>query len=98
MKNTGIVRPIDRQGRIIIPSEIRNTMGLNEGIAMEFYIDNGNIVLKKYEEVDVNSLINNLRMIKERLDSDSELDMDINQISKFWSKDIEDAIELLERR
>lgn len=98
MKNTGVVRSIDNQGRIVIPSEIRNTMGLNEGIAMEFYIDNGNIVLKKYEEVDVNSLINNLRMIKERLDSDSELDMDINQISKFWSKDIEDAIELLERR
>ena len=98
MKNTGVIRSIDNQGRIVIPSEIRNTMGLNEGIAMEFYIDNGNIVLKKYEEVDVNSLINNLRMIKERLDSDSELDMDINQISKFWSKDIEDAIELLERR
>lgn len=98
MKNTGIVRSIDNQGRIVIPSEIRNTMGLNEGIAMEFYIDNGNIVLKKYEEVDVNSLINNLRMIKERLDSDSELDMDINQLSKLWSKDIEDAIELLERR
>lgn len=98
MKNTGVIRSIDNQGRIVIPSEIRNTMGLNEGIAMEFYIDNGNIVLKKYEEVDVNSLINNLRMIKERLDSDSELDMDINQLSKLWSKDIEDAIELLERR
>lgn len=98
MKNTGVIRSIDNQGRIVIPSEIRNTMGLNEGIAMEFYIDNGNIVLKKYEEVDVNSLINNLRMIKERLDSDSELDMDINQISKFWSEDIENAIKLLERR
>lgn len=98
MKNTGIVRLIDGQGRIVIPAEIRYTMGLIEGTAMEFYIDNGNIVLKKYEEIDFNLLINNLRMIKERLDSDSELDMDINQLSKLWSKDIEDAIELLERR
>ena len=31
----GIVRPLDRLGRIVLPMEFRKTMGLKEGTQME---------------------------------------------------------------
>lgn len=50
MKNTGIVRRIDGLGRIVIPKELRDTIGAPEGTPMEIFTeDNGLIVIKKYE-------------------------------------------------
>lgn len=50
MKNTGIVRRIDDLGRIVIPKELRRTLGLKEDDAMEFYVSDGNfLTLHKYE-------------------------------------------------
>ena len=48
MKNTGIVRKIDRLGRIVIPKEIRNTLRILDDDNLELLIDGENIVLKKY--------------------------------------------------
>lgn len=39
MKTTGIVRRIDDLGRIVIPKEIRRTMGISEGSPMEVFLD-----------------------------------------------------------
>ena len=39
MKATGIVRRIDDLGRVAIPKEIRRTMGIREGDALEMFID-----------------------------------------------------------
>ncbi|CAM4275053.1 AbrB family transcriptional regulator [Bacillus manliponensis] len=50
MKNTGIVRAVDKLGCVVIPIEIRRTLGLVEGTAMEFHVANENIVLKKHEK------------------------------------------------
>ena len=36
-------------GRIVIPIELRRTMGIEEKDALEIYVDNDRIVLKKYE-------------------------------------------------
>ncbi len=49
MKSTGIVRPIDRLGRIVIPKELRAAHHLvaNES-SVEFYTDGDAIILKKY--------------------------------------------------
>lgn len=50
MKNTGIVRRIDDLGRIVIPKELRRTLGLKEDDSMEFYVSDGNfLTLRKYE-------------------------------------------------
>ncbi|TPG74000.1 AbrB/MazE/SpoVT family DNA-binding domain-containing protein [Brevibacillus laterosporus] len=49
MKSTGIVRKIDELGRIVIPKEIRNTQGLTFGTPMEMFVDEDQIVLRKYE-------------------------------------------------
>ena len=39
MKATGIVRRIDDLGRIVIPKEIRRSLHISEGDAMEIYVD-----------------------------------------------------------
>ena len=48
MKATGIVRRIDDLGRIVIPKEIRRSMGIREGDAMEISLENNRICLEKY--------------------------------------------------
>ncbi|MBQ2765287.1 MAG: AbrB/MazE/SpoVT family DNA-binding domain-containing protein, partial [Firmicutes bacterium] len=49
MKSTGIVRRIDDLGRIVLPIEIRNTMNIKTRDALEIFVDDGKIILKKYE-------------------------------------------------
>ncbi|QGG46269.1 AbrB/MazE/SpoVT family DNA-binding domain-containing protein [Heliorestis convoluta] len=49
MKSTGIVRKVDELGRVVIPIELRRTMGIDEKDSLEIYVDNEKIILKKYE-------------------------------------------------
>lgn len=49
MKSTGIVRCIDKMGRIVLPMETRKLLSLTEeGSAVEIYTDNDMVILKKY--------------------------------------------------
>ena len=49
MKATGIVRRMDDLGRVVIPKEIRRTMGLREGDPLELYVsEEGELVLRSY--------------------------------------------------
>lgn len=47
MKATGIVRKVDELGRIVLPKELRQTMGIRTGDPMEIYTDANNIILRK---------------------------------------------------
>jgi transcriptional pleiotropic regulator of transition state genes len=49
MKSTGIVRKVDELGRVVIPIELRRTLGIDEKDPLEIYVDNEKIILKKYE-------------------------------------------------
>ncbi|WP_018924714.1 AbrB/MazE/SpoVT family DNA-binding domain-containing protein [Salsuginibacillus kocurii] len=49
MKSTGIVRKVDELGRVVIPIELRRTLDIAEKDALEIYVDNDQIVLKKYK-------------------------------------------------
>lgn len=49
MKSTGIVRKVDELGRVVIPIELRRTLGIGEKDALEIYVDGERIILKKYE-------------------------------------------------
>jgi len=49
MKSTGIVRKVDELGRVVIPIELRRTLGIGEKDALEIFVDGERIVLKKYE-------------------------------------------------
>lgn len=49
MKSTGIVRKVDELGRVVIPIELRRTLGIQEKDALEIYVENDCIILKKYK-------------------------------------------------
>ncbi len=52
MKATGIVRRIDDLGRVVIPKEIRRTLRIREGDALEIFTDSqGGVIFKKYSPV-----------------------------------------------
>lgn len=49
MQKLGIVRRVDDLGRIVIPKDLRKSVGIEEGQAMEFFLDKDkNLILKKY--------------------------------------------------
>ncbi|RJX40906.1 AbrB/MazE/SpoVT family DNA-binding domain-containing protein [Paenibacillus pinisoli] len=49
MKATGIVRKVDELGRVVIPKELRRTLGIGESDPMEVFVDGENIILRKYQ-------------------------------------------------
>lgn len=54
MQSTGILRKIDELGRILLPIELRRTLNVEEKDNFEIFTDNdGNIILKKYNDVCV---------------------------------------------
>lgn len=52
MKATGIIRRIDDLGRINIPKDIREKYNIRDGEAMEFFLQEDCICLKKYDNTD----------------------------------------------
>ncbi|HDR4905013.1 TPA: AbrB/MazE/SpoVT family DNA-binding domain-containing protein [Bacillus cereus] len=50
MKNTGVARKVDELGRVVIPIELRRTLGIVEGTVLDFHVEGENIVLRKYEK------------------------------------------------
>ncbi|MGH0950025.1 AbrB/MazE/SpoVT family DNA-binding domain-containing protein [Bacillus mycoides] len=50
MKNTGVARKVDELGRVVIPVELRRTLGIAEGTVLDFHVDGENIVLRKHEK------------------------------------------------
>ena len=49
MKSTGIVRKVDELGRVVLPIELRRTLGIEEKDPLEIYMDGPSIVLRKYQ-------------------------------------------------
>jgi len=49
MKATGIVRKVDELGRIVLPMELRKTLGIRKEDPVEIFVDDNNIILRKYE-------------------------------------------------
>lgn len=49
MKSTGIVRRVDELGRIVLPKELRTVLNIAERDPLEIFVENGFIMLKKYE-------------------------------------------------
>lgn len=48
MKATGIVRRIDDLGRVVIPKEIRRSMGIREGDPLELFMDGDGVCFVPY--------------------------------------------------
>ncbi len=48
MKSTGIVRKVDELGRIVLPSELRKSLGIEIKDSLEIYTSGDSVILKKY--------------------------------------------------
>ncbi|MFD1269516.1 AbrB/MazE/SpoVT family DNA-binding domain-containing protein [Paenibacillus motobuensis] len=48
MKSTGIVRNVDELGRVVIPKELRRTLGIGEKDPLEIFTYGEQIILRKY--------------------------------------------------
>ena len=48
MKSTGIVRKVDNLGRVVIPIELRRTLDIDIKDALEIFVYDDQIILKKY--------------------------------------------------
>lgn len=49
MKSTGIVRKVDELGRIVLPIELRRTLGIEQNDRIEIFVDGESIILRKYQ-------------------------------------------------
>ena len=49
MKATGMVRQLDSLGRIVLPIELRRTLGISTKDLLEIFVDGNTILLRKYE-------------------------------------------------
>ena len=50
MKSTGMVRAVDKMGRVVIPKEIRRQLKVENDVdSFEIYMDNDKVILKKYQ-------------------------------------------------
>ncbi|HWQ30073.1 MAG TPA: AbrB/MazE/SpoVT family DNA-binding domain-containing protein [Negativicutes bacterium] len=48
MKSTGVVRKVDELGRVVIPIELRRTLGIDEKDPLEIFTEADTIILRKY--------------------------------------------------
>ncbi len=50
MKASGIVRPVDKMGRVVIPREIRSQLNIeNNRDSFEIFVDGDKVILRKYQ-------------------------------------------------
>ena len=47
-KSTGIKREIDKLGRIVLPIELRRSLEIESGDAVEIFIEDNKVILQKY--------------------------------------------------
>lgn len=49
MKSTGMVRKVDELGRVVIPIELRRNLDINVRDALEIFVHEDQIVMRKFE-------------------------------------------------
>lgn len=47
-KATGVVRKLDKLGRLVVPNELRKTLHLRSDDSVEFFTNDNQIILQKY--------------------------------------------------
>ncbi|MFC9450108.1 AbrB/MazE/SpoVT family DNA-binding domain-containing protein [Bacillus cereus] len=52
MKSTGVTRKVDELGRIVLPKELRTTLGIAEKDPIEIFVEDEKIILQKYKSYD----------------------------------------------
>ncbi len=106
MKSTGIVRRIDELGRIVIPKEIRKNLKIKDGEPLEIFINQSEIILKKFSNMSdmernfndyvniINDITGNNILITDRDKVISCNQKIISYKDKAIGDDIEDLLEM----
>ncbi len=71
MKSTGLTRRIDELGRIVIPKEIRRSLGIRDGENIEIMVEDNKIILTKHLIME-----NLIDISKKLIDIYSKIDKD----------------------
>ena len=61
MKATGIVRRVDDLGRIVIPKDIRRTIGIHEGEPLEIFIEGKDTVCFRKYKANLGDAVDHLK-------------------------------------
>ena len=90
MKAIGIIRRTDDLGRVVIPKEIRRTMGIREGDPLELFVDTetGGLILIPYDSgipAKIRSIAENLNSMGCTLE-ELEISKELNEIAKKLEK------------
>ena len=65
MKQTGIIRPLDHLGRIVLPKELRHTRSRVPEDFLEIFVEDDRIILQKYEATYTRSRVStDIQLIK----------------------------------
>ncbi len=92
MKQTGVVRKIDELGRIVLPKEIRRTLGIRDGENLEIFVDEKGVYLQKFSKLwDLKDMCDKLcQIVKNNLN----LNIIIANREKIISSSITDALNI----
>ena len=72
MRATGIVRRVDDLGRVVIPREIRRSMGIREGEPLEIYVDNDAVMFRRYSYKLTDEVARVAELVEQNCNADSE--------------------------
>ncbi len=87
MKNIGIIRRIDDLGRVVVPKEIRRTLGIRKGDPLEVYIDRDMVCYKKYNaEGELAGLLDKVYLLLEEKNELSEDEIELRKAIKKYQQ------------
>lgn len=72
MKATGIVRRVDDLGRVVIPKEIRRSMGIREGEPLEIFLDEDAVIFRRYSYKLTAEVARVAELVEHHCNADSE--------------------------
>ena len=82
MRATGIVRRVDDLGRVVIPKEIRRSMGIKEGEPLEIYLEDDAVIFRRYSY----NLVDEVKRVAELIECNCNADRDtMADISRMLS-------------
>lgn len=80
MRATGIVRRVDDLGRVVIPREIRRSMGIKEGEPLEIFLEENAVIFRRYSFNLVDEVKRVAELIECNCNADSDTMADISRM------------------
>ncbi len=93
MRATGIVRRVDDLGRVVIPKEIRRSMGIREGEPLEIYLENDAVIFRRYSYNLVHEIERVAELIECNCNADRETMADISRMLSTVAELVKDEEE-----